>query len=113
VLERLEYFWGLFDRPNKAKASAAKVHCAYNLPDIPQEVEAAFVRENIGAFEGDYGTADVGHPTEVDSLIFTVDGVDRTVRVLNRSICMFSSQDDELTRLHRFFSVLLLREKKS
>lgn len=106
MLERVEYFWGLFDDPEKARSATARSHIVFEAADIPKDVAESFQKEAVGKLVGEFGLPGAGDPTEVDVLTFTVDGKESSVRVLNRGISMFTAKSAELARLHRFFSVL-------
>ena len=106
TLERIEYFWGLFEVPSTASfRTAGKVLRLEGLP-FPDQVRTSFEEERIADLSGDYGAPKMGAPTEIDHLEFTVDGSRVTIRVANRGISMFTVSTPELVRLHRFFSVL-------
>ena len=105
-LERIDYYWGLFHRPERAAARTAKKRARFEQPNIPPEVQAAFALEHISELSGDHGAPGAGEPTEIDSLEFWADGTRGTVRVVNRGITLIYAETPALLRLHRFFSVL-------
>ena len=107
MLERVEYFWGLFDDPwKKLVPRQHGLILPVEAADIPKDVAESFQKEAVGKLVGEFGLPGAGDPTEVDVLTFTVDGKESSVRVLNRGISMFTAKSAELARLHRFFSVL-------
>ena len=106
TLQRVDYYWGLFDSPEAAGPSTAEQHYRFEAPDIPASLICSFSQERIGELSGEYGLADVGEPTEVDHLEFSSGGSTKVIRVLNRGISLFIAETEELKRLHRFFGVL-------
>lgn len=106
MVQRLTYYWGLFDSPEDASAEAAGRRLSFEASDTPPRVAESFEAERISELAGEFGLPGAGQPTEVDHLEYEVDGVTRKVRVLNRGISMIHARKPELLRLHRFFSVL-------
>jgi hypothetical protein len=106
MLERVSYFWGLFDNPDSAAVDRAGKRASFDAPAVPQEVGESFDAERIAELEGEFGLPGVGEPTEVDHLEYVVEGRRHTIRVLNRGISLFQAETPELLRLHRFFCVL-------
>jgi hypothetical protein len=106
-LERIEYYWGLFKKPDKAVGSEADTYYLCEAPKIPRRVAESFSKEGIAELEGEHELPGVGEPTEVDFLTFTVDGKKVTGRVLNRAITLLMREGEEPKRLHRFFEELL------
>jgi len=105
-LDSLEYFWGLFDSPENASPTEAKIHVRFEASNMPDEVERSFVEERIWELSGEYGQSGVGDPTEVDSLVVNSGGKRTLIRMQNRGISLFSAETEELLRLHRFFCIL-------
>lgn len=106
TVEKLTYFWGLFDVPNAASAEAASKRARFDGSAIPEEVSRSFQAERIAELEGEFGLPGVAQPTEIDYLQYAVAGVTRTIRVFNRGVALFYSETPELLRLHRFFCIL-------
>lgn len=106
MVQRITYFWGLFESPGSASAEAAGWRVSFEAPDTPPRVVESFEAERISELAGEFGLPGAGEPTEVDHLEYEVDGVTRKIRVLNRGISMIHARTPELLRLHRFFSVL-------
>ena len=48
MLERVEYFWGLFDDPEKARSATARSHIVFEAADIPKDVAESFQKEAVG-----------------------------------------------------------------
>ena len=113
MIDRLTYFWGLFDSPENASAEAAVKRVCFDTSPAPPEVLRSFEAERISELEGEFGLPGVGEPTEVDCLEYTVDGSTRAIRVLNRGISLFQGETPELVCLHWFFSVLQRDEVRS
>jgi hypothetical protein len=105
-IDRIEYFWGLFQEPDLAAASDAKTHIVLEAPDIPDLVQQSFADERIEELRGEFGLPGVGEPEQVDFLKVTAEGRVWEIRVLNRAITLIAQDDEEIHRLHRFFGVL-------
>ena len=106
MVEKLTYFWGLFDSPGGASAEAAARRASFEAPATPPRVAESFRAERISELAGEFGLPGAGEPTEVDDLEYEVGVVTRKIRVINRGISLFHSETPELLRLHRFFCVL-------
>ena len=106
MVNRLTYFWGLFDSPGGASAEAAARRASFQGSATPEKVAKSFAAERISELDGKFGLPGAGQPTEVDHLEYEVGGVTREIRVINRGISLFHAETPELLRLHRFFSVL-------
>jgi hypothetical protein len=102
-LEHVDYFWGMFGSADEAEPRAARNHIRFSGRDIPEAVTASFEEERIHELEGDYGFPGAGDPEQVDVLTYVASGNERTVRVMNRAIALFASDDEKIKRLHRFF----------
>lgn len=105
-IEKIEYFWGMFDSPEKANASEAGKYVCLGAPEIPEDVKRSFKQERIMELKGEFGLPGAGKPEEIDSLKVSVEGQKWEIRVFNRGIALFTAETDELLRLHRFFCVL-------
>ena len=105
-LEKVDYFWGMYESAAKADMTKAEKHHIFTAPDIPEAVRQSFEQERIYELSGDYGLPGAGSPTQVDVLSFVVDGEEKRIRVINRAISMFTMEDEEIKRLHRFFGVV-------
>lgn len=103
AVEHVEYYWGMFESADAAEPAAARAHVRFSGPDIPEAVAASFEEERIHELDGDYGFPGAGDPEQVDVLTYVASGHERTVRVMNRAIALFASDDEEIKRLHRFF----------
>lgn len=110
MLERLDYYWGLFDEPEIASPEGANKRASFRSPEIPDVVVNSFETERIGDLEGEFGMPGVGKPTEIDHFEYVVESRTRTIRVFNRGISLFQQETPELLRLHRFFCVFLRLE---
>lgn len=106
MVERLIYFWGLFDSEEAASVEGAEKSVSYESSAVPEPVVESFEAERIVDLEGEFGLSGAGDPTEVDHLEYSVGGKNTQVRVVNRGIAMFVAETPELVRLHRFFGVL-------
>lgn len=105
MLERLSYFWGLFDLEEAASVEGADKRVDFESSEVPEAVSRSFEAERIAELDGEFGLPNVGDPTEVDYLEYSLGGETRRVRVVNRGISMFVAETPELVRLHRFFGV--------
>lgn len=106
MVERLSYFWGLFDSEEAASAEGAEKRINYESSEIPEAVLESFEAERIVDLEDEFGFPGAGEPTEIDHLEYSIGGKTTQVRVVNRGIAMFVAETPELVRLHRFFCVL-------
>jgi hypothetical protein len=93
-IEKVEYFGGLFKKPDRAAA------------EVPQDVQESFASERIEELRGEFGLPGAGKPEQVDFLKVTAGGETWEIRVLNRAITLFFQDNEEVVRLHRFFCVL-------
>ena len=105
-IERVEYFWGLFEEPDLAAASDANTHIVLEAPDVPDEVQQSFADEGIEELSGQFGLPGAGEPEQVDVLKVTAGGRVWEIRVLNRAVTLFAQDNEQISRLHRFFGVL-------
>lgn len=106
MVERLSYFWGLFDSEEAASVEGAEKRISFESTAVPEAVSRSFEDERIAELEGEFGLPNAGDPTEIDHLEYSIGGKTTRVRVVNRGISMFMAETPELVRLHRFFSVL-------
>lgn len=105
-IERIEYFWGLFDEPDSVDYSKAKIHVVFEASEIPDDVLQSFMEERIYELRGEFGILCVGKPEQVDCLEVSAEGETWQTRVFNRAITLFTQDDEEVRRLHRFFCVI-------
>ncbi len=105
-IEKLEYFEGLFEKPDHASSSEADFHVRFEYPEIPEAVRQSFINERIDELRGEFGIPGVGEPEQVDFLKLEVGGESWETRVINRAITLFSQDNEEVRRLHRFFCVI-------
>lgn len=111
VPAHIDYFWGMFDSADEADPTTAQNHVQYSGPEIPDAVVTSFEEEQIHKLNGDYGFPGAGDPEQVDVLTYVTRGHERTVRVMNRAIALFASDDEEIKRLHRFFYAIETSER--
>jgi hypothetical protein len=105
-INAIDYAWGLFETLRQMDASTALLKGRLEHPGIPLEVTDALVEERILELEGDFGDPALGEPIEVDLLTLeTTEGVIH-IRIFNRVIALFLSDDDQIVRLHRFLGML-------
>jgi hypothetical protein len=102
-VEHVEYYWGMFESADAAEPAGARAHVRFSGPGIPEAVATSFKEERINELTGDYGFPGAGDPEQVDVLTYVASGHEQTVRVMNRAIALFNSDDEEIKRLHRFF----------
>ena len=112
-IEKVEYFGGLFQKPDFAGASDADRHIVFEAPDVPDDVQQSFTDERIEELRGEFGFSGVGEPEQVDVLKLTAGGEVWQIRVLNRAITLFLQDSEEIRRLHRFLCVLNDRARKT
>ncbi|MGB7060730.1 MAG: hypothetical protein WBF13_00070 [Candidatus Zixiibacteriota bacterium] len=105
-IEKVEYFGGLFKEPDSAAASDADTHVVFEAAEVPQDVQQSFANERIEELRGEFGLPGAGKPEQVDYLEVTAGGKTLQIRVLNRGIALIFQDDEEISRLHRFFCVL-------
>lgn len=106
MIDRLSYFWGLFDSAEVASVEDADKHVHFEASAMPEAVSRSFEAGEIAGLEGDFGVSGVGDPTEIDHLEYSAGGKTSQIRVVNRGISMFTAETPELVRLHRFFCVV-------
>lgn len=106
MIDRLEYFWGLFSDPAQASAAGATDRLCLVGDEVSEDIRTAYVEHGISELCGDYGCPGAGIPEEVSHLDITVDGERRRIRVLNHGIALVHASTPELVRLLRFFVVL-------
>jgi hypothetical protein len=102
----IDYAWGQFDSLREIDASKAKLRGRLEHPGMPQEVTDALLGERILELEGDFGDPSLGEPIEVDLLTLETEEGGVGIRVFNRGISLFIGGNEQITRLHRFLSVL-------
>ena len=105
-IEKLEYFWGLFEKPDCATASEADSHVIFEVSEVPDDVQQSFMNERIYELQGEFGLPGVGEPEQVDVLKITAGGKSWETQVLNRAIALFTQDNEAMRRLHRFFCIL-------
>jgi hypothetical protein len=105
-IEKVEYFGGLFKKPDCAAASDADTHIVLEATEVPQDVQESFASERIEELCGEFGLPGAGKPEQVDFLKVSAGGETWEIRVLNRAITLFFQDNEEVVRLHRFFCVL-------
>ena len=69
--------------------------------DIPADVRALVSKEGVLDLGGTRGDPSVGSPIEVDDLVVDTSVRQVRIRVYNRGIQMITTEDEELTRIHR------------
>ena len=74
---------------------------AWRCAKIPADVRKAINEEDLLNLGGVYGDKNAGYPVEYDhlKLVLTDDTVDITV--FNRGITLFTSDDEQVRRIHR------------
>lgn len=102
-LERVDYYWGMYDSVDEAEPATARNRVRFSRREIPEAVATSFETERIHELEGDYGFPGAGDPEQVDVLTYSAGGRERTVRVMNRAIVLVATDNEEIKRLHRFF----------
>jgi hypothetical protein len=105
-IDRVEYFWGLFEEPDLAAASGANTHVVLEASDVPDQVRQSFADERMEELSGQFGLPGAGQPEQVDVLKVTAGRRVWEIRVLNLAITLFAQNNEQISRLHRFFSVL-------
>jgi hypothetical protein len=97
-LEKVEYRKGMLDKGMKLDDLPVKV---WSGTKIPAAVRKAVNEENLFKLGGIYGDKNAGDPVEYDNLklVLTDDTVEITV--FNRGITLFTSDDEEVRRIHR------------
>ncbi len=97
-LEQIEYRRGMLEKGMKPEDLTAKVWLGEK---IPEDVRKAINEENLLNLGGVYGDEYVGSPVEYDylKLVLTNDTVEITV--FNRGITLFTTDDEQVRRIHR------------
>jgi hypothetical protein len=106
VIKHLKYMHGAGYTTGAKYPDSPDVGLSLGASQITWAIQRSYEVENITALSGCYGDADSGDPVEVD--ILTVEDDQRTVSVtiFNRGIALLTSADGEMSRLHRFISVV-------
>lgn len=112
-IEKVEYFGGLFQKPDFAVVSDADIHIVFESLEVPDDVQQSFTDEKIEELRGEFGLPGVGEPEQVDVLKLTAAGEVWQIKVLNRAITLFLQDNEEIRRLHRFLCVLNDRARKT
>jgi hypothetical protein len=97
-LEQIEYRKGMLGKGMKPKRLPVKVWRGAKIPaDLRKEIN----EEDLLNLGGVYGDKNAGYPVEYDhlKLVLTDDTVDITV--FNRGITLFTSDDEQVRRIHR------------
>ncbi len=96
----------MFDSVDDANAEGAEENFIFTGDEIPTSVLDSFEEERVYDLEGEYGIPGVGEPEQVDVLTVTASGSTKTIRVYNRVIMLFKTNDEAVKRLHRFLCVV-------
>ena len=105
-IEIINYYWGVFDSIHDANSADAEENFIFTGDEIPTSVLESFEEERIDEFEGEYGMPGIGEPEQVDVLTVTAIGSTKIIRVYNRAIMLFKTNDEAMKRLHRFLCVV-------
>jgi hypothetical protein len=102
-LVQIEYRRGMLKKGMKPKSLPVKLWLGAK---IPEDVRDAVDKEGLLDLGGVYGDRNVGDPIEYDylKLILTSDTVEITV--FNRGITLFTSDDENVLRIHRVLCML-------
>lgn len=99
--EVIEYTWGLSEDGNLDDLEG-KITRLYEGSNIPRRVIDSFEKEQINELEGNFGDTRIGQPVEIDHLVITTKGGDKTIQIFNRGVSLFITDDEVMKRLHRF-----------
>jgi hypothetical protein len=102
----IEYKWGMYDQSTGYDQGALLNELMLEGSEIPSEILEALEYEGILDLEGDYGDPKLGDPVEVDQLRIDRERGSLEIRVFNRGILLFLTDDERMRRLHRFLGKL-------
>ena len=108
-MNQIEYRCGMLGKGMKLDALRVKV---WRGAKIPNEVRDAVNEENLFNLGGIYGDKNAGDPVEYDNLKLVLTPACRDTRgaarddtveitVFNRGITLFTSDDEQVRRIHR------------
>lgn len=97
-LEQIEYRSGILESDMNPDELPVKI---WRGSKIPPDVRKSINEENILNLAGTYGDEHAGDPVEYDHLrlVLTDDVVD--IKVFNRGITLFVTDDEKVKRIHR------------
>ena len=97
-LKKIEYRKGMIEKGMKPTDLPLKV---WRGAKIPAEVRKAINDEDILSLGGAYGNKNIGDPLEYDHLKLVLAGAAVEITVFNRGITLFTSDDEQVRRIHR------------
>jgi len=107
LIEKITYKYGMVSKLRRSVARASSLTCIeWTAPDLPSSVLASLEDENVLELPDEMGDPRAGTPIEVDLIEIRGHGIRKSIRVCNRGIGLFSTDSEELKRVHRFCCVM-------
>ena len=97
-VKKIEYLKGMLGRVVKPENLPMEV---WRGAEIPADVQKAIKEEDLFSLGGVYGDKSVGDPIEYDHLKLTLINGAVEIKIFNRGITLFISDDERVRRIHR------------
>ena len=97
-LEQIEYRRGMLKKGMVPEDLPVRV---WRGTEIPTNIQKAVVEEDLLNLGGVYGDEDVGSPVEYDYLKLVLADDTVEIMVFNRGITLFTTDDEQVRRIHR------------
>lgn len=97
-LEQIEYRRGMLEESMEPENLPIEI---WKGSEIPENVRAAVHEEGLLGLGGVYGDRNAGDPVEYDHLRLILADNTVEIKVFNRGITLFMSNDEKLLRIHR------------
>jgi hypothetical protein len=106
IVRRIEYRRGQMESLADLEQLTGGETLLLEQPNIPDSILQALRAERILELAGDYGRPSLGSPIEVDLLQVQTEAGVHELRLFNRGLMLFTSDDEIYKRLHRFLEAL-------
>lgn len=97
-LEMVEYRYGMIERATDPEDLSGVI---WRRPEIPANIEQAILDEDLLSLGGVFGDRHAGYPVEYDQIKMITSGETVEITVFNRGITLFTTDDEEVRRIHR------------
>ena len=97
-IRRFTYRQGMLDKVADAESLPATV---LQGDSLSLDVVDSLFENDLLSLDGEYGIPDAGEPIQYDHLVVETDQKTVDIKVYNRAIMLFCSDDDIYKRIHR------------